>query len=91
MANITKPAIRFTKLALLMFYCLLFGANPHTRRGSVTDIDFVVMAYATLEFCPIFPSNEAAYDVEKAMAVIGIVSDFYILAVLFIAILNLTF
>lgn len=81
MAIMTEPAIGFTKLALLMFFCRLFWSDKKTRVGLIVGIAIVVTTYTTLFFLFIFLEYEDIARCNQAMAILNIATDFYILII----------
>ncbi|KAI1464313.1 uncharacterized protein F4812DRAFT_462728 [Daldinia caldariorum] len=79
MADVTELSIGFTKLALLMFYYKLFWPNVATRIGSIVGMALIVPLYAILFFCFVFLDTAQTVPLNKGMAILNVLSDFYIL------------
>ncbi|KAI1738012.1 hypothetical protein F4680DRAFT_426821 [Xylaria scruposa] len=89
LADITELSIGFTKLALLLFYYRLFWPNKYTRIGVFIGIAFVVVVYGTLFFLFVFLDVMKTTDTNKTIAVVNVLSDFYILVLPITAVLQL--
>lgn len=89
MAAVTEPAIGLTKAALMLFYYRIFSRHFATKLGIFAGLAFVVPLYATLFFLFIFLDTTATTTTNKAMAVLNVVSDFYVLALPLPAVLGL--
>ncbi|ROV87881.1 hypothetical protein VSDG_09530 [Cytospora chrysosperma] len=89
MAAVTEPAIGFTKLALMLFYYRIFSRHFVTKLGIFAGLAIILPLYTTLFFLFVFLDTTATTSTNKAMAVLNVVSDFYILVLPLPAVLGL--
>ncbi|KAI0474458.1 hypothetical protein F4859DRAFT_514990 [Xylaria cf. heliscus] len=89
LADITELSIGSTKLALLLFYYRLFWPNLYTRIGIFIGIAFVVAVYGSLFFLFVFLEVMKTTGANKTIAIVNVLSDFYILFLPITAVLQL--
>lgn len=89
MAVVTEPAIGLTKLALMLFYYRLFSRHFATKLGIFAGLALIVPLYTALFFLFLFLDTTATTATNKAISVLNVVSDFYILVLALPAVLGL--
>ncbi|RHZ53906.1 putative plasma membrane protein Pth11-like [Aspergillus thermomutatus] len=89
-AILTAPAIYFTKLTLLLLYLRLFLLNRPVKIGIWGGIVFCTVYYTAALFLNIFLKDvHALLMLTYSVAVIGVVSDVYIITLPLLAIAQL--
>ncbi|KID81220.1 hypothetical protein MGU_11411 [Metarhizium guizhouense ARSEF 977] len=89
-AILTAPAIYFTKLTLLLLYLRLFSPNRPVKIGIWAGVAFCTVFYTAALFLNIFvKSQEQLLRVTYSIAVVGVVTDVYIITLPMFAIAQL--
>ncbi|QKX53654.1 uncharacterized protein TRUGW13939_00733 [Talaromyces rugulosus] len=89
-AILTAPAIYFTKLTLLLLYLRLFSLNQGVNIGIWAGIVFCSIYYTIVFFLFIFvKDNHKLTLLTYSVAVIGVVSDVYIICLPLVAVTQL--
>ncbi|PHH74102.1 hypothetical protein CDD82_5102 [Ophiocordyceps australis] len=89
-AILTAPAIYFTKLTLLLLYLRLFWLNRPVQMGIWAGIAFCTVFYTAALFLNIFIKEQVPLlRVTYSIAVVGVVTDVYIITLPLLAITQL--